>query len=148
MGQQRVDQRRGRRPNRGRLHETRLAGQRQPQHFLGRQVRQVRQALARRCRPVMGGDQLVLRVVQLHGARPRAEPQRLAHQPIGRRVVGALKGDVAVAVDRDALPDRRDVGGRRQRPQRGLLDRAETLQRLLLGRAVCAPSRDLDTPAA
>ena len=108
----------------------------------------MRQALARRCRPVMGGDQLMLRVVELHRTGPIPEPQRLAHQPIRRRIVGTGEGHVAIPVDGDALPDRQDVRCRRQRPQRCLLDGVETLQRLLLGRAVRASAGDRDTPAA
>ncbi len=113
--------------------------------FVGRQVGDERAALAG-AGAAMGGDEGVV-VEELDLAQGGADPEPLADQAMGRRVVGAGEDDVAVGVELGPLPLGQLPGRQGQRPQGRALDLLEDLQRDLLDRAVDAAPGGLDAPA-
>jgi hypothetical protein len=113
--------------------------------FVGRQVSRQRAALPG---PggAMGRDQGVV-VEELDLTEGGADPEALAEQAVGGRVVGAGEDDVTVGVQLGPLPldqlPRREGQGPEGRP----LARREDLQRGALGRAVDPTPGGLDSPA-
>lgn len=99
-----VDQRGRRRPDGLGLGAAPLAGQQEPRHLLRRQMVEVRLARTGLAGAGVRGHELVVGRVELDRAGAAAYPQRLPHQAKGRRVVGLLEADVAVAVQQDLLP--------------------------------------------
>jgi hypothetical protein len=95
-----------------------------------------------------GGDRVVVGREQLDGARAAADPQPLADQAEGRRVVAALEDHVAIAVQHRLLPDRQVVRPARQRPQRRPFELLELLERALPGRAMLASAGHVAAPGA
>ena len=80
---------------------------------------QQRLALSWLPRPVVRGHQVVVLRVEADRSGTTADPDGLADQAEGDRVVGAVNGDVAVAIDCDLLPTGRVVGDARQGEERG-----------------------------
>ena len=76
-----------------------------------------------------------------------ADPEPLAEQAMGRRVVGPVEDDVAVGVELGLLPLGELPGRERQREQRRALEPIEDLEGDLLDGAVEAAAGDLDAPA-
>ena len=78
-------------------------------HFRGRQVVGMGEPLAGPAGAGMRGDRRVL-VVEHHAGLCSADPERLADEPVGRAVEGALKDDVAVGMELGPFPDRERIG--------------------------------------
>jgi hypothetical protein len=113
--------------------------------FLRGQMGDERAALAG-ASAAMGRDQGVV-VEELDLAPGGADPEPLAEQAMGRRVVSPIEDDVAVGVELGLLPLGELPGREREREQRRALEAIEHLEGDLLGGAVEAAAGDLEAPA-
>ena len=95
--------------------------------------------------PMRRDEDVVL--IQLDLELGRADPEALADEAMGPRVVGAGEDDMAVGMELGPLPLGQLPGGDRQRLQCRALHLIEDLQGDLLGRAVDAAAGGLDTPS-